>query len=99
MDREGEQSDILRDQPELVRMSDVLIDFIEPYADAVDSLEAYRSLLTIAIAAWNIALAPEESRSAFLDEMFETFSQIRASFYWEDGGRIDRAQKQTLRRM
>ena len=43
-------------------MSDVLKDFIEPYKDMVDSDEAQRKLLTMAVLAWNAASSPTTGR-------------------------------------
>ena len=43
------------------KMSEILVEFVGPYLDMVDSDETYRMLLTLAIAAWNISLLPENS--------------------------------------
>jgi len=43
-------------------MSEVLTDFVEPYLESVDTEEDHHKLLMIAIAAWNIALLPEEEQ-------------------------------------
>lgn len=52
-----------------VKMSEVLGAFIEPYIDLADTIEAYRRLLTVAVAAWNIALAPKAEQQKMLDEI------------------------------
>ena len=53
-------------------MSEVVTDFIEPYLEFTDTEEAYRKLLTLAIAAWNISLFPEEEQQGMIDKVLET---------------------------
>lgn len=55
--------------PGEVRMSDVLDDFIAPYAGAADTEADYRKLLTLGIIAWDLALTPKARRPAMLDEL------------------------------
>jgi hypothetical protein len=50
------------------KMSQVLIEFIEPYADNADSDESFKKLLTIAIIAWNASLLPLKERQDLIDQ-------------------------------
>ncbi len=52
-------------------MSDVLKDFIEPYKDMVDSDEAQRKLLTMAVLAWNAALLPDDRQKDMIDKALD----------------------------
>jgi len=52
-----------------VKMSDVLGEFVEPYVDFVEGIESYRRLLTLAVLAWNAALAAEAQREAMVDDV------------------------------
>ena len=52
------------------KMSDVIEDFIEPYRVATTTDDEYRSLIGIAIIAWNAALLSGPQRATFLKEAF-----------------------------
>ena len=52
-------------------MSEVLADFVEPYMDSVDTEEAYRRLLTLALMAWNASFLPEEEQQDMIDRVLE----------------------------
>lgn len=54
-----------------VKMSEVLADFVEPYMDSVDTEEAYRKLLTLAVMAWNASFLPEEEQQEMIDRVLE----------------------------
>jgi hemerythrin len=54
------------------KMSEVLSDFIEPWIEAADTLQAYDKLLGTAIIAWNAALLPKDQRRKMLDEAVRT---------------------------
>jgi len=54
-----------------VKMSGVLADFVEPYMDSVDTEEAYRRLLTLALMAWNASFLPEEEQQDMIDRVLE----------------------------
>ena len=53
------------------RMSDVLSRFVEPYAGAANTKEAYGKLLTLALMAWNAALIPEAERPAMPEQVLD----------------------------
>jgi len=52
-------------------MSEVLLDFIEPYTEEAQSEDEFRSLITMGLVAWNTALLPEESHEQTLDRLID----------------------------
>jgi hypothetical protein len=54
------------DLPGVAKMSEVLLDFVEPYRDLVGTDEALRKLLTVAMVAWNAALLPPSDREELI---------------------------------
>jgi hypothetical protein len=50
------------------KMSQVLIEFIEPYAEHADTDESFNKLLTIGIVAWNASLLPGKDREDLIDK-------------------------------
>jgi len=57
------------DLPGYEKMSDLLLEFVEPYAPDCASLDDCNAVVGTAALAWNLALFPEEERQAFLDRM------------------------------
>jgi len=51
------------------KMSEVLLEFVEPYSDAWETDEELRKLLTLALVAWNAALMSGGVRDQFLQDM------------------------------
>jgi len=51
-----------------VKMSEVLREFIEPYADDADTDESFKKLLTVAVIAWNASLLPDKDRQDLIDK-------------------------------
>lgn len=45
-----------------VKMSEVLLEFVEPYKQFAQTEEAYRKMLTLAVVAWNASFLPEVER-------------------------------------
>ncbi len=60
-------------------MSAVLEAFIEPYIEVADTERAYRTLFTLAAAAWNIALFPLEKQQQMLDDFLNNVRGVPAS--------------------
>jgi len=56
----------LREFPGLEKMSDVLEEFVAPFADSANTMDAYRQLLTLGVLAWNVALLPEDERERMI---------------------------------
>ena len=50
--------------PGEIKMSDALGQVLEPYAEDIETLEAYRMLVTIGAMAWNNTLLPPEGQAA-----------------------------------
>lgn len=53
------------------KMSKVLADFVEPYLELVDTGDANRKLLTLAVLAWNASFLPQEEQQAMIDEVLD----------------------------
>lgn len=66
----GEDVQVVRTMQGLKKMSDVLKDFIRPYADIPKSKKELQHLLETAVTAWDLALMPEEERMTMLDKIF-----------------------------
>jgi hypothetical protein len=61
-----------------VKMSEVLLDFIEPYRDHCHSEEALRRLIVVSLVAWNAALVPEAERAKLIADLTQTVpSEVR----------------------
>ena len=56
---------------EKVKMSIVLVEFIEPYVEHTDSEESYRKLLTLAVLAWNASFLPEIEHQDMINRVFD----------------------------
>jgi hypothetical protein len=57
------------DAPGGVKMSKVLEEFVEPFADEVEGLEAYRRLLYLGQLAWNAALRDGPERGEMVNDV------------------------------
>lgn len=51
-----------------IRMSEILEEFLEPYAEMAESFAAYQRLLSVGMVAWNAALRPEHEREAMIED-------------------------------
>ena len=51
------------------KMSEVLLDFIEPYREDAESEGDLRSLLSMGIGAWNVALLPKAEREDVINQV------------------------------
>jgi hypothetical protein len=54
-----------------VKMSEVLLEFLEPYSEHWETEEELRKLLSLAIVAWNAALYSGSKRKEFIERMLE----------------------------
>jgi len=54
----------------LAKMSEILLEYIAPFLENIDTYEECSNLLEIAVMAWNFALVSEEERQEELKEMF-----------------------------
>ena len=62
----------------VTKMSEVLIDFIEPYVEYAETYEAYQKLVMVAIVAWNTTLLPEKKQKAMVKKMIKSLSLPRS---------------------
>jgi len=58
-----------------LKMSAVLIDFMEPYMDEVKTVHQYRILTSLAAIAWNAALLPQPNREEMIQKIEQTMPQ------------------------
>jgi hypothetical protein len=63
---------VLVEPPGAVKMSQVMIDFLKPYADQWHTPVEYENLVDLATVAWNAALAPVDQREAMLNKVVES---------------------------
>jgi hypothetical protein len=56
----------------VTKMSEVLLDFIEPYRDYAPDTEAMHKLITTALVAWNAAFLPETEQEESLRKIGKT---------------------------
>jgi hypothetical protein len=71
---------IIHDLPGAAKMSEVLLDFVEPYRQFAPTVEALRRLLTVAMVAWNAALLPPSKR----DELIQSTAKAHPPEARED---------------
>jgi len=55
----------------VIRMSEVLEEFVDPYIHLYQNGEERKSIFSVAIFAWNLAIEPEEVRKSKIDEVIE----------------------------
>lgn len=67
--------------PGEIKMSEVLMELIQPEWNTCANEDAMHKLLTLGIAAWNAALLRLEKREAFVDELATTLpADLRSTF-------------------
>ncbi|MCL1493342.1 MAG: hypothetical protein M1G31_21645 [Pseudanabaena sp. Salubria-1] len=66
----GEDVQMVRNMEGLAKMSEVLKDFIRPYADIPQNKKELQRLLETAVTAWDLAFMPKEKRESELDQIF-----------------------------
>lgn len=55
-------------RPARESMSDVMVEFLDPYLDDVGTLQAFERIVDLGVLAWNAALLDEERIREFLEE-------------------------------
>ena len=65
----GEDTKLIQNPEGVEKMSEVLEEFVKPYLAFADNYVARKKLVETAVAAWNLALLPEDKRSECLTEM------------------------------
>lgn len=64
----GEDVQLLRDQPGLVSMSEVLKELVRPYLPDTSSKNQLESMLSLGVLAWNMSIIDEKSGRKILDK-------------------------------
>jgi hypothetical protein len=54
-----------------IKMSTVLEDFLAPWADSAENIEAYSTIISMGVVAWNAALEPAHWRAAFVSSAID----------------------------
>jgi len=60
---------ILYEPPGVEKMSEVIIKFMKPYIDYIETDEALEKLVSLTILAWNISLLPNDNQNEMFDEI------------------------------
>jgi hypothetical protein len=63
-------SEMLIEPPGAEKMSEVLRKFMAPYMSTVNHTHEYRSLLELAVVAWNASLFPKAKQQEVIDQLF-----------------------------
>lgn len=58
--------------PDDVKMSQVLLEFLEPYADEWETAQELSDLVAVATLAWNATFAPVPEREQYLQSVLDT---------------------------
>ncbi|SRR5579883_163044 len=59
----------VKEAPGVEKMSEVLLEFIEPYREYVDTKAAMKRLIGMAVMAWNTSLEPENEQEEMVEEI------------------------------
>lgn len=65
----GKKIQVVRNAPDIVKMSDVLREFVRPYINDAKNKRELQTLFEMAASAWNLAVMPEEERISRLDKL------------------------------
>ena len=64
----GKEIQVVPETSAAQKMSEVLLDFIEPYREYVDTKAACQRLIGMAVMAWNTSLVPESEQPEMIDK-------------------------------
>jgi hypothetical protein len=70
---------VVRNYKNAEKMSEVLLEFIEPYKHLGNNEEQYRKLISMAVVGWNMALLPENERKNVINK----FAKKMKLGFWE----------------
>ena len=63
----------------VIKISEVLDEFIDPYRKELNTAEEYRKFMGVAVIAWNLAMLPEEDQPSRINEIIMSLSaEIRS---------------------
>ena len=83
-----EQQIVLHQPGDGVKLSAVLLEFIEPYKKLAKTTKAYNSLLTLAIISWNAVIMGDEKRKELIDSILNTISNLSGEEVRKDAQEI-----------
>ncbi|MDD3581802.1 MAG: hypothetical protein PHW74_12370 [Desulfobacca sp.] len=74
-----------------LKMSQVILDFAEPFLAQIDQEDdmAFREVIDLAILAWNLALLTEAGRQEFLDKVMAEPARKAPQYYKQTLEKID----------
>ena len=75
---DGDNMEVRYEPSGVPKMSEVIIDFIEPYVEYAETYEAYQKLVMVAIVAWNTTLLPEKEQKPMVKKMLKSLSLPRS---------------------
>lgn len=93
--KEFSDSKIVVEAPGQVKMSKVIVDFIEPFLELAEDEEAEKIIVMLSIMAWNANLLPKKEQKSFIkkvekeagaegNEMFKMMVKMMASYKKEN---------------
>lgn len=74
-DQRAHRRPVVVEPPGVEKMSEVLKDFAKPLLDRCENNDSARTVISVAILAWNICLLPEEEQQAAVEEVFAASSR------------------------
>ena len=93
---EGTNAVFVETPKNLAKMSEVLMEYIEPFLEGTETYEECSNLLEIAIMSWNIALVSEEKAQELLKKIFSGNSSDPEEI--EDEKEVQRIVKKLIKR-
>jgi hypothetical protein len=67
----GDQVSLVMNPSGVVKMSEVLEEFVDPYLDFARTRQQRRKLFEVAVLAWNLTLLPEDSQQQMVEKIIE----------------------------
>ena len=93
---EGKNAVFVETPKNLAKMSEVLMEYIEPFLEGTETYQECSSLLEIAVMSWNMALVSEEERQELLKELFSKHPSDPEEI--EDEKEVQRIVKKLIKR-
>ena len=93
---EGKNAVFVETPKNLAKMSEVLIEYIEPFLAGTENYQEYSNFLKIAVMSWNMALVSEEKGQELLKTLFPGNSSDPEEI--EDEKEVQRIVKKLIKR-